>query len=397
MRIGSAKAASRGAKRTRNPPDLAAIGESDLRVLLKMAALLLAAGLFGQGLSGQPGEPVATPQQAGELATRMVQLMESTAVAVPGLARASEPVKQNPSATVAAMQSAPGDPALTWEFLNQVKAYLALANSIPRPDAFPAAADRQDTELREDLDRMQRYFGTILQLRDAAARQRDADPNNIARYAEANRKLLPAGALPRVVFLGDSITDGWRLNEYFTGSDFVNRGIGGQTTSQMLARFRQDVVALNPKVVAILAGTNDIANGVAVSQIEDNLAAMGDLAKAHGIKVLLASITPVSDYHKDADPRYEMTKGRPPATILAIDRWIQTLCLTQGYTYVDYYSAMVDPAGQLRADLSDDGLHPNAKGYRVMSPVALAAVSRVVAHLQDAPQDAPAKRRGLLR
>jgi len=366
-----------------------------------IVTLLLTSGLFGQALpdrvlSDQPA-PLATPKQAGELATRTVQLMESTAVAVPGLTRASEPVKQNAAATVAAMETTPGNPGLTWQFLNQVRAYLALAESIPRPDTFPATADRQAAELREDLGRMQQYFGTMLQLRDVAARKRDADPNDIKRYADADSKLLPAGKLPRVVFLGDSITDGWRLNEYFTGSDFVNRGIGGQTTSQMLARFRQDVVALKPGIVLILAGTNDIANGVAVSQIEDNLATMADLAKAHGIKVLMASITPVSDYHKDADPRYEMTKGRPPATIQAINRWMQTLCLTQGYMYVDYYSAMVDPSGRMKTDLSDDGLHPNAKGYRTMSPVALAAIGQAVAHLQDEPREAQGKRRGLLR
>lgn len=329
------------------------------------------------------------------LATRMVQLMESTAVAVPGLTQASDPLKQNALATLAALQRTPLSAALTYQFLNQTRAYIALADSFPRPAVFPAAADQQYNELRDGLGHLQRHFEAMLQTQTQAARKVEPDPNSLKHYADADSKLPPPAAkTPRVVFLGDSITDGWRLNEYFTGRDFVNRGIGGQTTIQMLARFRQDVAGLNPKVVVILAGTNDIAAGISTEQIEENLATMGDLAKSHGIKPVFASILPVSDYHKDTDAAYEMTASRPPATIQAINKWMQSFCLSQGFPYLDYYSAMVDSSGQLQAELSDDGLHPNAKGYRVMSPVATDVIGRA---LGSADPESERKRRfGLL-
>lgn len=349
-------------------------------------ALLLVSCLYAQQNPGAaPESALLGAKESGELAARMVQLIESTAVAVPDLVRASEPVQQRAKATLAAMAQAPQSPTLTWQFLNETRAYLGLSDSVPRPFPFPATAEKQFAELREDLDRLQQHFAALLDARNTANQRLNADPNGLNRYADADSKLLPADKTPRVVFLGDSITDLWRLNEYFTGRDFVNRGISGQTTSQMLARFRQDVIELNPKVVVILGGTNDIAAGTAPRQIEDNLAMMGDLAKAHGIKVVFASILPVSDYHKDADPRYEMTKNHSPATIDAVNKWIQTLCLTGGFAWMDYHSALADSMGRMKADLSDDGLNPNAKGYRVMSPVALETIDRVLAHQ---PQDA---------
>jgi lysophospholipase L1-like esterase len=344
--------------------------------------LLVAATVFAQ----DTGSALLSPKDASDLGTRMVQLMESTAIVVPGLAQASAPVKQNAEATLGAIGRTPRNPALTWQFLNQVKAYLALADSYPRPADLPAAADRQFAELREDLARMQRNFEMLLTTVQQVEQKKDADPNGMKRYADADTKLPPPSKLPRVVFLGDSITDGWRLNEYFTGRDFVNRGIGGQTTLEMIARFRQDVAGLNPKAAVVLGGTNDLAAGVPANQIEENLATMGDLAKAHGIKAAFASILPVSDYHKDADPHYEMTPSHPPATITAINSWLRAYCQSQGFVYVDYYAAMVDSAGQMQADLSDDGLHPNAKGYRVMSPVALEAIGRALSGQTETEQ-----------
>lgn len=364
---------------------------------LLLLLLLPASGVWAQeNPQPNPAPNTANAQlgdkEAGELATRMVQLIESTAVVVPDLIRASEPVKQNAETTLAALQQTPQNAVLTWQFINQVKAYLALSDAMPRPYPFPAAADRQFAELREDLARVQQHFEAILQARNTAEQKRDADPNGLQRYADANSKLLPSGKTPRVVFLGDSITDSWRLNEYFTGRDFINRGITGQTTSQMLARFRQDVLALNPKIVVILGGANDLADGTAANQIEDNLATMGELAKAHGIKVVFASILPVSDYHRDADPKFEMTTSHPPAAIQSINQWIRILCLNGGFAWMDYYSAMVDPMGRMKEDLSDDGLNPNAKGYRVMSPVALEAIDRVASR-QPQDESAESKRR----
>jgi lysophospholipase L1-like esterase len=360
--------------------------------------VLLALGLWAQSTSSPPnpgqailGQPEALGQpEVEQLATRMLQLMESTAVAVPGLTRASEPVKRNADATFTAMQRAPRSAALTYQFINQIKAYLALSDSIPKPFPFPAAADQQYSELRNGLQSLQRHFEAILDAQNQMEQNRDSDPNSLKRYADADSKMLAPTRVPRVVFLGDSITEAWRLNEYFTGRDFVNRGIGGQTTLQMLARFRQDVASLNPKVVVVLGGTNDIAAGVSPDQIEENLKTIGDIAKAHGIKPVLASILPVSDYHKDADPHYEMTPNRPPAAIQSINNWMRSYCQSQGFVYVDYYSAMIDSAGQMQAELSDDGLHPNAKGYRVMSPVALEAIGRV---LGEPEESQPGKRR----
>jgi lysophospholipase L1-like esterase len=236
---------------------------------------------------------------------------------------------------------------------------------------------------------MRRHFESILQNQNQTAVTRNADPAELKRYAEANAKILPPGKTPRVVFLGDSITDAWRLNEYFNGRDFVNRGITGQNTLQMLARLRQDVLGLNPRAVVILAGINDIGEGIALNQIEDNLAAMAELARARGIRVAFASVLPVNDYHKDVDPHNEVTKERPPANILALNKWIENYCRAEGLVYVNYFGVMVDMSGMMQADLSDDGLHPNAKGYRIMSPVALEAVTRLL----DQPEDTQAKRR----
>lgn len=354
--------------------------------LLAVSALLCPLSLLCA--QENPAGALLGAKEAGDLATRITQLMESTAVAAPDLLRASEPVRQNANATLKAISQNSQSPALTWQLISQVRAYLALSDSISRPYPFPPTAEKQFGELHEDLDRLQRHFAALLAAGASADQRRNADPNGLSRYADADSKLLPPDSkMARVVFLGDSITDLWRLNEYFTGRAFVNRGISGQTTSQMLARFRQDVIALNPKVVVILGGINDIAAGTAPRQIEDNLAAMGDLAKVHNIRAIFASILPVSDYHKDVDPRFEMTKSRPPETILAVNKWIQTLCLTGGFTWMDYYSAVVDSSGHLKADLSDNGLDPNGKGYRVMSPITLETIDRVISRQSPDPEE----------
>jgi acyl-CoA thioesterase-1 len=169
------------------------------------------------------------------------------------------------------------------------------------------------------------------------------------------------------------------LNEYFADRDFLNRGISGQITGQMLGRMESDVIKLKPAVMLVLGGTNDIARGVPVSTIEDNLTAIADLADFHQIKLILASVLPVSDYHEDVNPNYEMTRTRPPATIRTLNDWIKSFCARRDFTYLDYYSQMVDTDGYLKADIADDGLHPNSVGYRIMAPLALAAIDKVIA------------------
>ena len=205
---------------------------------------------------------------------------------------------------------------------------------------------------------------------------------NLARYAEANAAVVaPAKFELRVVFMGDSITDAWVSPEYggfFPGKQYVDRGISGQTTPQMLIRFRPDVIALQPKAVVILAGTNDIAGNtgpMTLGQIEANLVSMAELAKANKIRVVLASVLPVSNYGHDRQGNaLDMRTNRPPEKILELNAWIKKYAAANGHTYLDYFSAMVDDQGLLQRDLSEDGLHPNAKGYAVMSPLAEQAI-----------------------
>jgi lysophospholipase L1-like esterase len=202
----------------------------------------------------------------------------------------------------------------------------------------------------------------------------------LSRYRDANSTVQPpAKDEARVVFMGDSITDGWKLANYFPSKPYINRGISGQTTPQMLIRFRPDVIALKPKVVVILAGTNDIAGNTGkttLEAIEDNLASMIDLARANGIRVVIASVLPVSDYNKDKDGKpLTRTVQRPPAEILKLNEWIRKQASTKDLTYLDYFSATVDDKGFLKQELSGDGLHPNDKGYSIMQPLAEQAIS----------------------
>jgi lysophospholipase L1-like esterase len=209
---------------------------------------------------------------------------------------------------------------------------------------------------------------------------------NLIRYAEANATLAaPAKFELRVVFMGDSITDAWVSPEFggfFPGKPYVDRGISGQTTPQMLIRFRPDVIALQPKIVVILAGTNDIAGNtgpMTVGQIEANLVSMAELAKTNKIRVVLASVLPVSNYGHDRQGNpLDMRINRPPEKILELNAWIKKYSTANGHTYLDYFSAMVDPQGLLQQDLSDDGLHPNAKGYAMMTPLAEQAIRAAV-------------------
>ncbi|HJQ23078.1 MAG TPA: SGNH/GDSL hydrolase family protein [Blastocatellia bacterium] len=202
----------------------------------------------------------------------------------------------------------------------------------------------------------------------------------LGRYRAANTALQPpAKDEARVVFMGDSITDFWKLASYFPGKPYVNRGISGQTTPQMLIRFRPDVVALKPKVVVILAGTNDIAGNtgpMTLEAIEDNLTAMFELARQNGIRVVIASVLPISDYGKNKDGQPVIrTAQRPPEKIKALNEWIKQYAAQNGLTYLDYFSAMVDEKGFLKAELANDGLHPNDKGYAIMQPLVEQAIA----------------------
>ncbi len=205
------------------------------------------------------------------------------------------------------------------------------------------------------------------------------DFGGLDRYRAANAALQTPPGENRVVFMGDSITDSWPLAKYFPGKPYINRGIGGQTTPQMLIRFRPDVIDLKPKVVVILAGTNDIAGNTGpmrIQDIENNLSSMAELARLHGIHVVLSSVLPVNNYHPETEFLFEQ---RPISEILELNKWLKSYCARNGHIYLDYYGAMTDRQGLLQRDLSDDGLHPNQAGFTVMVPLAQAAVAKALA------------------
>ena len=205
------------------------------------------------------------------------------------------------------------------------------------------------------------------------------DFGELARYRDANAALPPAPPGGRVVFYGDSITDLWPLARSFPDKPYINRGISGQTTPQMLVRFRQDVLALAPRVVVILAGTNDIAGNtgpMTLEETEANLASMVELARAHGVRVVLASLLPVHDYTPMAHLAFPL---RPPEKIAALNAWLKSYAAASGAVYLDYASAMTDGSGLLRRELAVDGLHPNRDGYAIMAPLAEQAIAAALA------------------
>jgi acyl-CoA thioesterase I len=199
------------------------------------------------------------------------------------------------------------------------------------------------------------------------------DFGQLAHFKDADAQLPPpASGENRVVFMGDSITQAWKLDQSFPGKPYVNRGISGQTTTQMLVRFRQDVIDLKPRVVVILAGTNDVAGNtgpMTIEQTENNLASMADLARANGIRVVLCSILPAFDYW--------WAPGHEPAPkIAAINTWLKAWAAQKGVVYVDFYSAMKDDRGGLPQTLSKDGVHPMPAGFAIMAPLAAAGIDQ---------------------
>jgi lysophospholipase L1-like esterase len=206
------------------------------------------------------------------------------------------------------------------------------------------------------------------------------DFGQLARYREANAALAPpAAGENRVVFLGDSITDYWKLPDYFPGKPYINRGIDGQTTPEMLVRFRQDVIDLHPKVLVVLAGTNDIAGvtGRTLNEdVEANYASMAERARAHNIRVVFASILPVHNYTHDAEESFAL---RPRDRILALNTWLKNYCDKNRCVYLDYFTALVDERGMLKRDLADDGLHPTDAGYKIMASLAEKAIQKALA------------------
>jgi acyl-CoA thioesterase-1 len=238
----------------------------------------------------------------------------------------------------------------------------AAAQTAPAAQAQPAAPPAEKDEYWKKHDEQLRTdFGWL------------------AKFHDADAQLPPpAPGENRVVFMGDSITEGWHLSGpegSFPGKPYVNRGISGQTSPQMLVRFRQDVIDLKPKAVVILAGTNDIASNtgpMTLEASENNLASMADLATANGIKVVLCSVLPAADFwwHKGLEPAEK---------IVALNTWIKGYAAEKGYVYVDFHSAMKDERDGLPATLSPDGVHPNKAGFAVMTPLVEAGIAKALA------------------
>jgi lysophospholipase L1-like esterase len=246
------------------------------------------------------------------------------------------------------------------------------------PATAPATAAAAPAPLPPALTSCPELATAVRTVASNDARLRDWP--NMARYREANRTVGPVD----VVFMGDSITDAWpqpRFGEFFPGKRYAGRGISGQTTPQMLIRFRQDVIDLKPKAVVILAGTNDIAGNTGPmtdEEIQGNLASMSELASANGIKVVLSSILPTSSYHVASATAAPQTTVRPLARIKAINDWMKTYAAAHKHVYLDYFTPMLDDKGMLKSELSGDDLHPTAAGYAVMAPLAQAAIEKAI-------------------
>jgi len=206
----------------------------------------------------------------------------------------------------------------------------------------------------------------VLLLLAGAAHAQDQDWAQLGRYRDDDSKLIASGRTPDIVLLGDSITEGWasKRPEVFTAQR-VNRGISGQTTPQMLVRFREDVIALHPRAVQIMAGTNDIAGNtgpMTPEMTEANIASMTELAQANGIKVILASIPPAANF--PWRPGLEVT-----GKIIALNDWMRAYAASHGAVYADYWSALQDGKGGMKPGLAYDGVHPTEQGYDLMLPV----------------------------
>jgi lysophospholipase L1-like esterase len=239
-----------------------------------------------------------------------------------------------------------------------------LAQTTPTPPAIAAASTAPSAQTTEQIAAMQAKLNDWPQL---------------DRYRAGNAVLpAPAAGEQRVVFYGDSLTDNWGrrpgTGSFFPDKPYVNRGISGQTTPQMVVRFQQDVVHLHPAVVVILAGTNDVAGNTGPStpeMTEDNFAAMAAIARQNGIKVVLASITPAYVYPWKPSVQ-------PVAAIREINQWLKDYCAREHFVYLDYYSGLVDDKGGMQPGLSFDGVHPNAAGYAIMGPLAEAAITQAL-------------------
>lgn len=339
--------------------------------LLLLAPLCALAPLLAQSQDSARLNDRETTQLTG----RIADLLDATRIVMPELSRAGAPLQENFRQGVSTLQTTASrsHTGVLYRMLANAKAYLQLSDTLAKPADFSEDIRGQLGELREAIQRLDAHFLATLDYREQQVLGSDRD--NLRRYADENETVGPDDAKEaRVVFLGDSITDAWRLDQYFASRVYLNRGISGQITGQLLGRMKPDVIDLLAKAVVVLGGTNDLARGVPDSTIRHNLEAMGMLAESVGIMPVMASILPVNDYHQEANPRFQRTQFRNPARIASLNQWIEALCRSKGWVYLDYHSSMIDEDGRLQKGLSEDGLHPNSEGYKVMAPLAQQAL-----------------------
>lgn len=262
--------------------------------------------------------------------------------------------------------------------------WLAVAVLVSCPQIFSQAAPASPAQSEKATQAPPAGWEQLTPYQQSQLERTYNDWAYLEKFRDADAALpAPAPGETRVVFMGDSIMEGWGMKaapngppraKFFPGKPYINRGISGQTTPQMLVRFRQDVIDLKPKVVVILAGTNDIAENTGKTTqkaIGDNIASMTDLARANGIAVVLCSVLPASDFH--------WHRGLEPAPkIKALNAWIKEYADKHGLVYVDYYSPMVNSEGGMKAELSPDGVHPNKAGYDIMAPLAEAGIAEAL-------------------
>lgn len=343
--------------------------DSYCRLKVMRAPYLLAIMLATEASNGfaqappSPGPAQMAAVEMNSLCTRLVQLMQAGGVAVPDLQRAAAPMIESGRRACSDLQALPGGGQGTYSLIRAVAAYLDLFEAVPKPYPFPDVARDQFREVRDLSVRLDAHFIALLDSKEAELRSPDRDRT---AYFEEENRLLPApkSGGRRVVFLGDSITTLWRLNEYFPQEDFINRGMIGQLSGQLLTRMKADVVALKPAALVIQAGAFDLARNVPPKIIQDNLSLIADIAQANNIRLLIASVLPASPERAKA------------ASIRSLNDWIKGFCAQRGCFYVDFFTPLADERGVLLSDVSDDGLHPNAKGYRLMAPVLGQAVEQ---------------------
>lgn len=256
--------------------------------------------------------------------------------------------------------------------------------SCGQPVFAQAAAAGNAAEKAKPADPAEAFWETLNAYQKSLVEQRYSDWGFLAKFRDVDKQLAPpAAGETRVVFMGDSITEGWGMKAtatspargvFFPGKPYLNRGISGQTSPQMLVRFRQDVIDLKPKVVVILAGTNDIAENtgkMTLGETEGNIESMSELARANGIRPVLCSVLPSTDFwwHKGLQPALKIKE---------LNVWIKEYATKNNIVYVDYYSAMVNGEGGLKKEFSPDGVHPNAAGYEIMAPLAEAGIAEAL-------------------